>query len=57
MTAASKADLSLAANFELLSRFVDINNFIDYLIINFYIGKSDWPTNKCVFPSKSSAST
>ena len=38
-------DLSNAANYEEASRILEIDSFIDYLILNIYVGTRDWPHN------------
>jgi hypothetical protein len=45
MMSASQLDLTIESNFNTLRRYMDFESFSDYLLINFYIGKSDWPTN------------
>lgn len=38
-------DMSLAANYQELREYLDIDHFCDYLILNFYAGMTDWPGN------------
>ncbi len=40
-----RRDLSVTANYELASQLLHIDNFIDYLILNIYVGTRDWPHN------------
>jgi len=39
------ADLSSAADYEKAQTFIDINNFIDYYILETYAANADWPSN------------
>ena len=39
------ADLSLEANYEHLTNFVDIESFMDYVIFETFIANKDWPAN------------
>lgn len=41
MTAARK-DLSLTANYVALYDYLDVHNFVDYMIVNFWGGNDDW---------------
>jgi hypothetical protein len=41
----SKKDLSLPDNYAEAVRQVDIESFIDYIILNVYVGMDDWPDN------------
>ena len=38
-------NMSSASNYNLLSQYVDIEKFVDYVILNFYTAASDWPQN------------
>ena len=38
-------DMSVAANYEELRQYLDITQFIDYLIQCWYMGMGDWPRN------------
>ncbi len=38
----AREDLSVPENYEELLRYVDVDNLIDYLLINFYSGNQDW---------------
>ncbi len=38
----SKADLTVQENYDALLEYVDVDNLIDYLLINFYSGNEDW---------------
>lgn len=40
-----EADLSDDANYASLSRLVDVDNFIDYQILETFIANKDWPAN------------
>lgn len=42
-------DLKKDANYELLTEFMDVNNYLDYFAFNIYINNWDWPQNnyKC----------
>lgn len=40
-----RRDLSVAANYEQARQLLNIDNFIDYLILNIYAGTRDWPHN------------
>jgi hypothetical protein len=43
-TLASK-DMSVAANYEEMKRYLDVQHFADYLIVSFWVGLTDWPSN------------
>jgi hypothetical protein len=45
LTQALRRDLSVAANYEQASQMLHIDSFIDYLILNVYVGTRDWPHN------------
>ncbi len=45
MVAVAKGDLSTRAQYELMGEYLDIDHFIDYMIINIYGGNADWPHN------------
>ncbi len=36
-------DMSLAENYETVSEMLDIQNYLEYVCANIYIGNSDWP--------------
>ena len=36
------ADLSIEENYKAVLRFLDLDQFIDYMLINFYAGNADW---------------
>lgn len=38
-------DMSVAANYEELKRYLDVEHFIDYIILNWFAGRTDWPNN------------
>ncbi|MCA9185726.1 MAG: lamin tail domain-containing protein [Planctomycetales bacterium] len=38
----ARANLSVTANYEALAAKLDIDDFIDYMLMNFYIGNTDW---------------
>jgi len=42
---AMNRDLSAASNYRLAGQMLDIDSFIDYLILNIYVGTRDWPHN------------
>ncbi len=39
----ANADLSDDANYRAVAAKLDIDNFIDYLLVNWYVGNDDWP--------------
>jgi hypothetical protein len=41
----TEKDLSLSENYAEAVRQVDIESFIDYIILNVYVGMDDWPDN------------
>ena len=45
LKSAMNRDLSIASNYEQASQLLNIDNFIDYLILNIYVGTRDWPHN------------
>ncbi|MBN1676756.1 MAG: fibronectin type III domain-containing protein, partial [Kiritimatiellae bacterium] len=38
-----KKDLSVAANYTAVTQYLDVENYVDYLILNWYAGVGDWP--------------
>ncbi|XOV69646.1 MAG: lamin tail domain-containing protein [Verrucomicrobiota bacterium] len=42
---AMNRDLSVASNYRTAGQLLDIDSFIDYLILNIYTGTRDWPHN------------
>ena len=40
-------DLSITENYLTISDRIDIGNFIDYMIIETYVGNKDWPVTNC----------
>lgn len=40
-------DLSVPENYEQMNEWLDIENFVDYQIINIYGANRDWPGNNC----------
>ena len=40
-----RRDLSVPANYQAATEVLDIDNFIDYLMLNIYVGTRDWPHN------------
>lgn len=45
MYALSRAGLADAASYEAIQEYLDLNNFIDYMIFNFWAGTVDWRNN------------
>ena len=43
MLALVRTDLSVQANYDQVAAVIDIDNFIDYMLVNFYGGNTDWP--------------
>lgn len=43
MMTLARRDLSEPANYEALAAMLDIPAFIDYMLVHFYIGDTDWP--------------
>ncbi|MBH1942373.1 CotH kinase family protein [Mobilitalea sibirica] len=43
----TKNDLSKKENYEQVQQWLDIENFVDYQIINIYGANRDWPGNNC----------
>lgn len=41
------ADMTLDENFETLKTMIDINNFMDYYMLEMYSANSDWPDKNC----------
>ena len=42
MFALARTDLSQQSNYEALAGMLDIDDFIDYMLMNFYVGNTDW---------------
>ncbi|WP_336517740.1 PKD domain-containing protein [Pollutibacter soli] len=38
-------DMSIAANYNEMQGYLDVENFIDYLILTWFTGMTDWPQN------------
>ncbi len=43
MMAAARTGLANNANYEQLKTFLDVPWFIDYMVVNFWVGNDDWP--------------
>lgn len=43
--AIAASDLSVPANYQAIQEYLDLENMIDWLLVNFYNGNSDWDTN------------
>ena len=43
--AIASTDLSVPANYQAIQEYLDLENMIDWLLVNFYNGNSDWDTN------------
>jgi hypothetical protein len=41
--ALSNSSLTNSANYEQLQQYVDLDNLIDYMIVNHWVGNDDWP--------------
>ena len=39
------ADLSVAENYDYLCGLIDVDNFVDYAVLETFIGNMDWPAN------------
>lgn len=38
-------DMRVAANYEELKQYLDVEHFIDYILLNWFAGRTDWPNN------------
>lgn len=45
LVAISNKNLAAAANYEAIQEYLDLENYIDWLLVNFYNGNSDWDNN------------
>ncbi|HYE33646.1 MAG TPA: lamin tail domain-containing protein [Methylomirabilota bacterium] len=45
VTAATTPNPAIQANYEAVTRWIDVTNYIDYLLVNIYGGNGDWPHN------------
>lgn len=45
LMAAAGQDLSIQANYDAVAAMLDIDAFIDYLLVQLYAGNDDWPNN------------
>lgn len=45
LMAAAANDLTVPANYDAVAALLDINEFIDYLLIQLFAGNDDWPNN------------
>ena len=45
-------DLSTASNYNELRQYLDVEGFADYLILNWYIAKTDWPQNNYILGNR-----
>lgn len=52
-TYASTKDLSTSKNFQKMTTWMDMDNFIDYMIAELYFGNMDWPQNNISYWRKS----
>ncbi len=43
MMTLARQDLSLKSNFDALARIMDVTGLIDYMILNIWMGNTDWP--------------
>ena len=41
----ARRDLTDPASYQAFQRYFDVSDFIDYLIVNFYVGNDDWGNN------------
>ena len=50
-------DLEIQSNYEVIDKWIDIDNFIDYQFLEIFIANYDWPNNnmKCWKPQKEGA--
>ena len=48
MIALLQQDLTVLANYEAVQQMLDVDNFIDYLLVNIYGATRDWPQNNWV---------
>ena len=55
LVAAAQRDLSAAEHYESVAAMIDVDDFIRYLAVNFYVGNYDWSTQNwyATFNSKS----
>lgn len=42
-----REDISTPANYQKVSEYFDIDNFIDYVCMELYVNNTDWPKNNC----------
>ena len=42
LLAAARQNMSVLANYQAVANLLDVKNFIDYMIINYYTGNTDW---------------
>jgi len=42
LLSAARTDLSVSRNYNNIQNLLDIPNFIDYMLLNFYVGNEDW---------------
>ncbi len=52
-TYASTKDLSIQKNYEKMATWMDMDNYIDYMIAELYFGNVDWPQNNISYWRKS----
>lgn len=45
MRSIAQSGLSSSANYEAIRQYLDVDHFIDYMILNIYGGNEDWPHN------------
>ncbi|MFK8037233.1 MAG: CotH kinase family protein [Crocinitomicaceae bacterium] len=50
-------DLTIKANYNEIEKFLDIKNFMDYMIVETYFGNRDWPGNNVKLWSKQKGDT
>lgn len=44
----TEVDMTLPAHYDEAARFVDLDAFIDYMILGYYSGNTDWPYNNWI---------
>ena len=45
--ALSDKSMANGANYAEMQQYLDLPSFVDYLLVAFYVGLTDWPKNNC----------
>ena len=49
-------DMSVPANYAEMQQYLDVQNFADYVLLSFWMGMTDWPTNNWYVANRNASS-